>query len=129
FVRLGDEPAQLPEGLGICVEMEPVNRNAVRKLVDVAVRCPRMPRPLALPALEARRRDLDPARHEVHPNLDAGDVAVEDRRDQRPARRAGVEAALEAEQSIAPAGERVPDNAAEAALELPALERLPSQLT
>src|SRR5581483_659013 len=113
-LRRGDELAEPCERIGVGVRVPPVDRDAVRQLVDVAVGRARLPRPLALAALEARRRDLDPPGHEVGAHLDAGDVAVVDRRRHRAERRPGVETALQDHEPVVEAHERMAEVAAEA---------------
>src|SRR6476646_3633062 len=109
--------------------MRAVDRDAVRQLVDVAVTRARVSRALALPALEARRRDLDPAGDEVHPNLNPGDVAVEDRRRLRAESRTCVKAALQDDETVIEADERMSEIAANAEADGLAFEHVPCQLT
>src|SRR5439155_8217805 len=89
------------------------DRDAVRQLVDVAVGAARLAVALALAPLEARRRDLDPAREDERVQLDAGDVLVVEGRRQRPERRPGMEARLHDQQALVERDKRMAEAPAE----------------
>src|SRR5438270_350662 len=101
------------------------DRDAVGQLVDVAVGAARLAVALALASLEARRRDLDPAREDEGVQLDAGHVLVVEGRRQRPEGRPGVEARLDDQQALVERDERVAEAAAQAEEDILVLGDLP----